>query len=144
MRRLGLYILAGATFWRPIYSDATKGTLRIMKINDFSFGCIKIDNKEYDHDVVIDRGSIGKRHKKPSKEFKQFGHTPLSVKEDIPWNCRRLIVGTGAYGRLPVMDEVVTEAARRNVELVCVPTSEAIPKMNEGDPETNAILHVTC
>jgi hypothetical protein len=115
-----------------------------MKIDDFSFGRIKIDGKEYDHDVVIDRGSIGKRHKKPSKVFTQFDHTPLSAKEDIPWNCHRLIIGTGAYGRLPVMSEVVEEAAKRHVELVCLPTLQAIPKVNEGDSETNAVLHVTC
>jgi hypothetical protein len=115
-----------------------------MKIDAFSFGRIKIDGKEYDHDVVIDHGSIGKRHKEPSRSFTQFGHTPLSVKEDIPWNCRRLIIGTGAYGRLPVMDEVLEEAAERHVEVVNVPTEQAILKVNEGDPETNAILHVTC
>lgn len=25
-----------------------------------------------------------------------YGHTPLSLKEDIPWRCRRLVVGTRA------------------------------------------------
>jgi hypothetical protein len=25
-----------------------------------------------------------------------YGHTPLSIAEDIPWRCRRLVVGTGA------------------------------------------------
>jgi hypothetical protein len=36
--------------------------------------------------VVIDRGKIRKRSKKPSKPFRDtFGHTPLSVKEKIPW-----------------------------------------------------------
>jgi hypothetical protein len=28
---------------------------------------------------------------------KQFGHTPLSIEEDIPWKCRQLVIGTGAY-----------------------------------------------
>lgn len=116
-----------------------------MKIEDFSFGCIKIDGKEYYHDVVIDRGSIGKRHKKPSKDFtEEFGHTPLSIKEEIPWNCRRLIIGTGAYGRLPVMDEIKREAVHRHIDLVVVPTSTAIEEFNQTDPGTNAILHVTC
>jgi hypothetical protein len=116
-----------------------------MKIEDFSFGSIRIDGKEYEHDVVIDRGRIAKRKKKASKPFReQYGHTPLTVGEGIPWNCRRLIVGTGAYGRLPVTDEVTHEAAKRHVELVLLPTSQAIEKVNEGDAETNALLHVTC
>jgi hypothetical protein len=116
-----------------------------MKIEGFSFGSIRIDGTQYDYDVVIDRGKISKRKKKASKPFReQYGHTPLSVGEDIPWKCRRLIIGTGAYGSLPVMDEVVRQAARRHVELVLAPTSEAIERVNEGDAETNAVLHVTC
>lgn len=116
-----------------------------MKIEHFSFGSIRIDGTEYKHDVVIDRGKISKRKKKASKPFReQYGHTPLSLHEDIPWNCRRLIIGTGAYGSLPVTDEVAREAAKRHVELVLLPTSEAIEKVNEGDTEANAVLHVTC
>ena len=111
----------------------------------FLFGSIRIDGTEYRHDVVIDRGKISKRKKKASKPFReQYGHMPLSVHEDIPWNCRRLIIGTGAYGSLPITDEVAREAAERRVELVLLPTSEAIEKVNEGDAEANAVLHVTC
>jgi hypothetical protein len=116
-----------------------------MKFEDFSFGSIRIDGVTREHDVVIDRGEIYKRQKKPSKKFRDtFGHTPLSIAEDIPWRCRQLIVGTGVYGRLPVMEEVQREAKQRKVELVVLPTSEAISILN-GNPEaTNAILHVTC
>ncbi|HEY2475837.1 MAG TPA: MTH938/NDUFAF3 family protein [Candidatus Cybelea sp.] len=116
-----------------------------MKIEGFSFGRIRIDGKKYEYDVVIDRGSIAKREKKPSKAFtEQFGHTPLSIREDLPWNCLRLVIGTGAYGSLPVMDEVTREAKDRHVELVVLPTPEAIAKLNESNAETNAVLHVTC
>jgi hypothetical protein len=42
------------------------------------------------------------------------------------------------------MDEVREEAARRGVELVILPTGEAM-RVLEGHPEeTNAILHLTC
>ena len=76
-----------------------------MRFEDFSFGSIRIDGVTYEHDVVIDGGAVRKRKKKPSKQFRnQFGHTPLSNEEQLPWRCRRLIVGTGAYGSLPVMD----------------------------------------
>jgi hypothetical protein len=99
----------------------------------------------YEHDVVIARGRVRKRKKKPSKPFRDvFGHTPLSIEENIPWGCRRLVVGTGADGALPVMDEVKREAARRRVQLLAVPTSEAIRALQAEPKETNAILHVTC
>jgi hypothetical protein len=115
-----------------------------MHFNKFSFGTLQIDNRTYEQDVVIDRGDIRKRKKAPSKQFREeYGHTPLSIEEKIPWKCRKLVIGTGAYGRLPVMKEVKREAERRRVELVVVPTSEAI-RLLEKEPTANAILHLTC
>jgi hypothetical protein len=119
-------------------SDAT------MVFDRFSFGSICINGLSYEHDVVIDRGTIRKRDKKPSKKFRDdFGHTPLSLEEEIPWKCHRLVIGTGG-GALPVMKEVKQEARRREVELVIVPTEEAIQVLKDEPEDTNAILHVTC
>jgi hypothetical protein len=116
-----------------------------VQIDQFSFGSIRIDGVIYDRDVVIDRGQVHRRKKKPSKPFRgAFGHTPLSVAEAIPWRCRRLVVGTGADGALPVMEEIEEEAAQRKVELVTVPTSEAIRLLAGDQKDTNAILHLTC
>ena len=95
--------------------------------------------------MILDRGRVRKRKKGPSKPFRDaYGHTPLSADEDIPWNCRRLVVGTGADGALPVMDEVRREAVRRGVELLAVPTREAIRALQAEPKKANAILHVTC
>jgi hypothetical protein len=115
-----------------------------MNFERFSFGSIQIDGKTYLHDVVIDRGEIRKRKKKPSRKFRnEFGHTPLSLEEDIPWACRRLVVGTGMYGGLPVMDDVKREAERRKIELLVLPTPQAIEALQKESQETNVILHVT-
>lgn len=115
-----------------------------MRLSNFSFGTIQIDGSTYEHDIVIDRGEIRKRKKSPSQKFRdQFGHTPISLEEKIPWKCNRLIIGTGAHGQLPVMKEVKREADRRHVELVIKPTSEAIHLIGH-EPKANAILHVTC
>ena len=115
-----------------------------MRLEKFSFGSIRIDGTTYNHDVVIDRGEVRRRKKKPSKEFRDaFGHTPLSLKEAIPWKCRRLVIGTGS-GALPVMDEVRGEAKRRKIKLVILPTKEAIQELKKEAATTNAILHVTC
>ena len=76
------------------------------------FGELEVEGKRYTNDVVIDAGKVRKRKKRPSKQFrKRFGHTPLSVEEEIPWGGKRLIVGTGAHGALPVMDEVLAGKA---------------------------------
>ena len=115
-----------------------------MRFEEFAFGRIRIDGLVYDHDLVIDHGRIRKRKKKSSRKYREsFGHTPLSVEEDLPWNCRQLVVGTG-MGALPVMSEVKLEAKRRKVELLILPTARAIEVLNKQPEETNAILHVTC
>lgn len=59
-----------------------------MKLQDFSFGSIQIDGANYEDDVVIEGGEVRKRDKGPSRKFREdYGHTPLSMEEDIPWNC---------------------------------------------------------
>jgi hypothetical protein len=116
-----------------------------MEFGKFCFGSIAIDRVTYDYDVIIDRGKVRKRKKKPSKKFREeFGHTPVSTAEKIPWKCERLVIGTGNYGSLPVMDEVKKEARRRKVELVILPTDEAIEMLAKKSHDSNAILHVTC
>ncbi|MDS4019064.1 MAG: MTH938/NDUFAF3 family protein [Candidatus Competibacter sp.] len=118
----------------------------MMKAQFTTFGEIDIAGQRYDHDVVIDSGKIRKRTKKASKVHRDaYGHTPLSLEENLPWGGRQLIVGTGMYGRLPVMPEVHQEAARRQVELVVVPTEEACRLLaDRKDRDVHAVLHVTC
>ena len=116
-----------------------------MRFEEFCFGSIRIDGVTHNHDVVIDHGKVSKRKKKASKKYRDaFGHTPLSLEEQIPWNCRKLVIGTGAYGGLPVMDEVRREAQRRDIELLALPTDKAIKVLRKDPDGANAILHVTC
>jgi len=117
-----------------------------MDVRLVEFGTIEVDGRQHDHDVVIDGGEVRKRDKKSSKRYRaDFGHTPLSADEDLPWGGQRLIIGTGVYGSLPVMPEVLGEADRRGVQVVAIPTEEAcrlIADLDRGD--VHAILHVTC
>jgi hypothetical protein len=116
-----------------------------VRITDYSFGSVRVDGVTYDHDLIIDRGKIRKRKKAASRTFRdQYGHTPLSAAEDVPWRCRRLVIGTGAQGALPVMPQVYEEARRRKVDVVVLPTANAIGVLAEATKDTNAILHLTC
>src|SRR5215468_1490969 len=117
-----------------------------MKARLVKFGEIELEGKRYRHDVVIDGGKVRKRKKGPSKEFRErFGHTPLSAGEKIPWGGKRLLVGTGAHGALPVMDEVLVEAKRRGIEVIAAPTAEVCELLEEVQKgQAHAILHCTC
>jgi hypothetical protein len=54
------------------------------------------------------------------------------------------VIGTGADGRLPVMKDVHDQARRRKVNLVILPTAQAIGVLSQTTKDTNAILHLTC
>src|SRR5438046_6391121 len=129
----------------PGSSGRRMGKSLSVRFSGYSFGSVRVDGVTYDHDLIIDRGKIRKRKKGVSRKFRSgYGHTPLSAAEDIPWRCRRLVIGTGADGALPVMKEVHEQARRREVELVIVPTAQAISVLAKTTKDTNAILHLTC
>lgn len=118
------------------------------KIEKIKFGYITIDGVQWEKDVVIDNGKVRKRKKGPSKEFKaQYGHTPLTEFEDIPWDCEELLIGKGmtGNGKLPITDGLKAEAKKRGVKLIIKPTREAIEyyKKNYHD-KMNVIIHTTC
>ena len=117
-----------------------------MQIAWLGFGAIEIEGERYEQDVVLDRGRVRRRKKKRSRSFRDdFGHTPLSLEEPIPWGGRRLVIGTGAYGQLPIMPDVEAEARRRGVEVVALPTPEACRLLQDADRgAVRAVLHVTC
>jgi hypothetical protein len=89
-------------------NDRGKGDLGFEA---FSFGSIRINGTTYEYDVVIDRGHVSKRNKKPSKKFRSaYGHTPLSIEEEIPWKRY------GAYWR-HVIEQAVLGAKKGGAAL---------------------------
>jgi hypothetical protein len=117
-----------------------------VKARLVEFGKLEIEGKRYERDVVIDAGTIRRRKKGPSKSRRtQFGHTPLTSAEDIPWGGRLLIVGTGANGSLPIAPDIHQEAERRGIRIEALPTRDACRLLTDLDAiDVHAILHVTC
>src|SRR4029450_3934236 len=114
-----------------------------MRFEAFSFGSLRIDGVTHDHDVVIDRGEVRRRKKKPSKKFRdESANTPLPFEEKTPWKRRPLLLGPGTGG-LPVMVEVKPEAKRRNVELLILPTVQAIEKLKGKPAQGKATRRLT-
>ena len=117
-----------------------------MRARLIAFGIIEVEGRRYEHDLVIDRGRIRKRDKGPSKGRRaEYGHTPLTAAEAIPWGGKRLIIGTGHDGQLPVAPDVYEEARRLGVTITARPTRDACALLEDLRPDTvRAILHVTC
>ena len=71
--------------------------------------------------------------------------TGLRLSEMTGLTRADLIVGTGAHGALPVMDEVLAEVKRRGIEVFAKPTLEACHLLEEVKKgQAYAILHCTC
>ena len=117
-----------------------------MKARLITFGNLQLEGESYERDVTIEAGRVRRRHKGPSKTRRgEFGHTPLTSAEKIPWGGRRLIVGTGADGALPIASDVYDEAKRRGIRVEAMPTRDACRLLADLDPQdVYAVLHVTC
>ncbi len=117
-----------------------------MEARLLAFGEVEVEGEQYDHDVVIEAGTVTARKKGASKAFREeYGHTPLSAEENIPWGGDELVIGTGVYGSLPIMPAVEEEARRRGIKLIALPTEKACEYLSSLKPkETYAVLHVTC
>jgi len=85
-----------------------------MRFEDFTFGSIRIDGVTYEHDVVIDRGQVRKRKKKPSKKFRaEFGHTPaVSCRKDTV----EMSTPRGGHGHRRVTRDGGTEARSQTTQ----------------------------
>jgi len=116
-----------------------------LKLEKCKWDSIVINGNTFQKDVVIDKYIVRERKKGPSKKYQtRFGHTPLSPDEEIPWDCEELVVGTGFQSRLPVMNEVKEEAAKRKVRLILLPTPKAVDYFKTHQKGRNAIFHLTC
>jgi hypothetical protein len=64
------------------------------------------------------------------------------VLDELP---ERLVVGTGAYGRMVPDDAALAELRERGIDVEALPTGEAVRRYGELDPaRTAAALHLTC
>ncbi|WFO74731.1 hypothetical protein J4526_06530 [Desulfurococcaceae archaeon MEX13E-LK6-19] len=117
------------------------------------FGFIVIDGKKYDEDIVICMNNVELRPKELSRKYRGlFGHTPLS-REEIEYlvdSCGKpeaIIIGTGQYGDLPIMNDAMEYISNLGVELYVDRTPKILDIVNEMLDENKkiiAIIHLTC
>jgi hypothetical protein len=112
-----------------------------VRIERYSFGRVTVDGSEETRDVIVlpDRVVRG--------WWRRDGHGLVledleGVLDELP---ERLVIGTGAYGRMRPSPEALEELRARGVEVEALPTEEAVRRYGELDPRrTAAALHLTC
>jgi hypothetical protein len=110
-------------------------------IAGYGFGRVTIDGREETRDVIVLPERVVRGW------WRKDGHGLVledleGVLEELP---ERLVVGTGAYGRMRP-DPGTLEALRaRGIDVEALPTAEAVARYAELDPQTTAAaLHLTC
>ena len=117
------------------------------QIETTTFGYITINEKTYEHDVIINlKGKVKKRKKKLSKAIYGTSHI-LSLEEAeyiFEPGTERLIIGTGQYGMLKLSDEASDYFQKRSCNTTLLPTGEALIVWNAAKGKVIGLFHVTC
>ena len=115
---------------------------RLEMIEDYSFGRIVIDGREYTSDVVIHPDYID------DCWWRQEGHRLqlADLEEILAASPEVLVVGTGANDLMRIAPEVEQTMAQTGVELIALSTEQACRRYNElqDQKRTIAALHLTC
>jgi hypothetical protein len=107
----------------------------------YEFGHVTIDGREETRDVIVLPDRVVRDW------WRKDGHSLVlddlaDVVDELP---ARLLVGTGAYGRLTPEPSTLETLRRRGVEVEVLPTAEAVERYRDLDPRTTAAaLHLTC
>jgi hypothetical protein len=110
-------------------------------IEGYAFGRVTIDGREETRDVIVLPERIVRDW------WRRDGHGLVledlrAVLDELP---ARLLVGTGAYGRLRPDPGTLESLRGRGIEVEVLPTGEAVGRYAELDPRTTAAaLHLTC
>jgi hypothetical protein len=113
-----------------------------MKIEDYSFGKIKIQGKVYDFDVLVFPEKV------KTNWWRKEGHflTLEDIQEALTYSPDTLIIGTGAYGEMKVDSLLSQKIAEQGIKLIVDQTLNACKKYNELRKNEKVVgaFHLTC
>lgn len=117
-----------------------------MRIESTPFGAITINEKTYEHDVVIRlSGKVVKRKKKLSKKLYGTSHVLSKVEAKFLFEkgCDQIVIGSGQMGNLRPSPEAEAYFERKGCEVLLKPTPEAIRTFNQSHATKIGLFHVT-
>jgi hypothetical protein len=111
------------------------------RIEGYEFGRVLVDGEEHRRDLIV------LPHRVVGDWWRREGHGLVledleDVLDELP---ERLLIGTGADGRLRPDPAALDSLRGRGVEVEAVPTGEAVRLFAQLDPAHTAVaLHLTC
>jgi hypothetical protein len=114
-----------------------------MRITEYEFGRIAIEDKSYTSDVIIAPEQV------IDSWWRKQGHNLQIEDLDDVVNAQpdMLIIGTGYYGRMQVPDETKRYLEERGIKVLQAKTGDAVTEFNRLQKEYARIvaaLHLTC
>ena len=113
------------------------------------FGSITLGGVVCDHDVLVRPDArVKRRKKKLSKAVYGTSHTVSLAEAEYVYGQgegpERLIIGGGQYGRVELSPEAAEYLARKQCDVVLLPTPDVIPTWNDAKGRVIGLFHVTC
>jgi hypothetical protein len=113
----------------------------VARIESYGFGHVVVDGEARTRDLIVLPERVEENWRR------RDGHGLVledlhDVLDELP---ERLILGTGAYGRLQPDPHTLDQLRARGVDVEVLPTGEAVRRYEALNPaRTAAALHLTC
>ncbi|MBD3252154.1 hypothetical protein GF386_00290 [Candidatus Pacearchaeota archaeon] len=113
-----------------------------MKINNYSFGSMVINNKKYDYDIIILNNQVIKWWRKKGHFMQLEDITSyIDIEKKKP---EIMVIGKGYEGIMQVSDEVKKFIKDRKIELIIKKTRESVEVFNSENRKKIGFFHLTC
>jgi hypothetical protein len=117
-------------------------------IENYDFGVLQVEGKEYRRDVVIYPAAAGQPAPVDSGWWRKEGHRldAADLEGVVKARPEVLVVGTGYHGCLKVPPETLEFLKNVGIEVYAEPTAKACQRYNELKDirRVVAALHLTC
>lgn len=119
----------------------------MAKVSSFDFGSIVVDGIQYAYDVVVLPDGTVKEREASKAKFGDHAIKRGEIEELAKAKPETIVVGTGTSGLARVSVDAEAYARETRLNLVILPSSQAIEKLNQLVDEGKraaALIHITC
>ena len=119
----------------------------MVKVNNFSFGSIVIDNEKYSRDVLIFADGEVEQRQGGIWMFGSHNIKQQEIERLLKGEPEVVIVGTGTNNKAHLSQEAENWVKEKKLELTALPSCEAVTRLNElvdQGKKVAAIIHITC
>lgn len=124
----------------PVFGPISRSKLEPVKVEHYAFGSITVDGVTYERDLIVTPDGV------VPDWWRAQGHR--LVMDDLRgidfFGVRRIVVGTGYFGRVSVDESVRSHFENAGIDLTTVDSRRAVEAFNEAGDGAVLAIHLTC